>query len=254
MKKLFYFSILLLSVYAQAQVKTTGVKVIGSMSIKVDLNQATSIVTLTMTGPSTKWFAVGFSATSMSSNTPIDCFTYGTAILDQHLSGGHNAAITDATQNLTLVSNTVTGTTRTVVVTRPFSTGDVNDYTFSYGLTTLNIIWAVGPSTNFNSEHNSRGSSNVTFSVDLGIVEIPFANKLSIYPNPSSGAFTISNDRFETIKAIKVYNTEAQLVKEINLESAAAAIPVELTELSSGIYFLEISGISDRVVKKIQIK
>jgi hypothetical protein len=254
MKKLLLITILMLAFQTQAQIKTTGIKVIGSMTIKLDLNQTTSTVTMTMTGPSTKWTTVGFGATSMSSNTPIDCFTYGTAVFDQHLSGGHNAAITDATQNLTLVSNTVTGTTRTVVVTRPFSTGDTNDYVFNYALATLNIIWAVGPTNNFNAEHISKGSSNVSFTVDLGVEEQTFADKLYIYPNPSSGIFNLANDRLETITAIKVYNAKAQLIKEITIESVEPTIPIELTGLATGIYFLEISGTTDRIVKKIQIK
>jgi hypothetical protein len=253
MKKLLLIPILMLAFQAQAQLKTTGVKVIGSMTIKLDLNQTTSVVTMTMTGPSTKWITVGFNATSMSSNTPIDCFTYATSMLDQHLSGGHNKAITDVTQNLTLVSNTVTGTTRTVVVTRPFSTGDANDYTFSYAMTTLSIIWAVGPSTNFNSEHTSKGSATVTFAADLGVEALTFADELSVYPNPSTGTFYISNEGLETITALKVYNAEAQLVKEIPVDSAERTLSIELSGLTAGIYFLEISNTTDRVVKKIQI-
>ncbi|MDI1256281.1 MAG: T9SS type A sorting domain-containing protein [Flavobacterium sp.] len=250
------FTIVLMSMFvtlAFAQQKSTGVKVIGAMTIKIDLDQTTSTATMTMTGPSTKWITVGLGATTMSTNTPIDCFTYTTLVLDQHLSGGHNHAVTDTTNNLTLVSNTVSGTTRTVVVTRPFSTGDTNDYTFTYAMTSINIIWGVGPNTNFNSEHSSHGSTVATFTTVLGIDDIAFADKVTVYPNPSDGNFVIDNRTLAKIETIKIYNTEAQLIKEINTNTSDATILLNITDLSSGTYFLEIANTDDRIVKKIQI-
>ncbi len=242
MKKILVCALLALSSLAGAQVKTTGVKNIGSMTIKIDLNQATSLATFTMTGPSTKWLTVGLHATTMSSNTPIDCMTFSTSLLDQHLSGGHNAAITDATQNYTLVSNTVSGTTRTVVATRPFSTGDANDYTLTYSMTSMSIIWAVGPSTNVNSEHASKGSSSVTFTTVLGLDEPSLDDKLSVYPNPCKEKLSIKNDFRTRIERVAIYNTEAQLGKEINIYADDADIPVSLSGVAYGIYFIEIAA------------
>jgi len=253
MKKILVCSLLALSAIANAQIKSTGVKNIGSMTIKIDLNQATSTATFTMTGPSTKWFTVGLHATTMSTNTPIDCMTFSTSLLDQHLSGGHNAAVTDATQNYTLVSNTVSGTTRTVVATRPFSTGDNNDYTLSYSMTTMSIIWAVGPSTNVNSEHASKGSSSVTFTV-LGLEDLSLDDKLSVYPNPCRENLSIKNDFHTRIQRVAIYNTEAQLVKEINLDVEDTDIPLSLSGIASGVYFVEIAADNDRSVKKIVIE
>ncbi|WP_298150483.1 T9SS type A sorting domain-containing protein [Flavobacterium sp.] len=236
-----------------AQQKTTGVKNIGSMTVKIDMNQATSLLTFTMTGPATKWLSVGLAATTMSTNTPIDVITYTTVLLDQHLSGGHNAAVTDGTNNLTLVSNTVSGSTRTIVATRPFSTGDANDHTFTYATNSINLIWAVGPNTNFNSEHSTKGNTSATFTTVLGVDDITLADKITVYPNPSDGNLLLDNRMLERIENIKVFNTDAQLVKELQPKTSDASIPLNLSGLSSGVYFLEISNADDRIVRKIEI-
>ncbi len=112
-----------------AQQKETALTTIGGMKVKINLNSATSLATITMVGPSSKWLSIGLSTSDMATNK--DVMTYGTTLLDQYFtSNGHVAPTTDATNNLTVVSNTVAGTTRTIVFTRPFSTGDAKDYTF----------------------------------------------------------------------------------------------------------------------------
>ena len=142
-----------------AQQKETALTTIGGMKVKINLNSATSLATITMVGPSSKWLSIGLSTSDMATNK--DVITYGTTLLDQYFtSNGHVAPTTDATNNLTVVSNTVAGTTRTVVFTRPFSTGDAKDYTFVYTMTSLNIVWGIGPSTNVASEHSTFGSKS----------------------------------------------------------------------------------------------
>lgn len=232
---------------AMAQHKTTGTITLGTMSIKIDLNQTTSLVTLTMTGPSTRWLSVGFNATSMTSNT--DCFTYGTSLLDQSLPGGHNAATTDATNNLTLVSNTVVGTTRTVVATRPFNTSDANDFTFSYTMSNLNLIWAIGPSTNVNSQHSNFGSTSLSFT--LGVEDFASLDNLKVYPNPSEGIFMVFNANRCPISKIKVFDANAKLVKEVTSELESQNSSLNLSEMTKGIYFLEISNDNDKTIRKI---
>lgn len=233
-----------------AQQKETSVTSIGSMTIKINLNQATSTATITMTGPATKWISIGLGASSMSTNK--DCITYGTSLLDQHFTGGHVAPTTDVTNNYTLVSNVVSGNIRTVVMTRPFSTGDSFDYTFAYSITSLNIVWAVGPSTNVSSEHNDFGSTTLSFST-LGAEDFTVLDQINLYPNPSNGLFTISKNNLTPITKIRVFDTNAKLLKVITSEFNNDNNSIDLSELSSGMYFLEISNETNQTVKKIII-
>lgn len=252
-KTILFLSLLTVGFYSNAQVKTTGILNLGTqMTLKIDLEQATSTATFTITGPASKWFAVSLNATTMSSNTPIDCIFFGTTLLDRHLNGGHNAPTTDTTNNLTLASNTVAGTTRTIVVTRPFNTGDVKDFVLAYNMAALNIIWAVGQSTNISQQHSVFGSKALSFT--LGTEPIVSLQSLVVYPNPSNGIFALDNSENQPIKSIKVFDSNARLVKEITTDFTTQTIQVNLSDVAKGIYFIEVSNQHDRTVKKISIQ
>lgn len=255
-KSYLLFAVLALINLTNAQTKSTGVVSLRTgtdlTTIKIDLNQATSTATLTMVGPSSRWFSVGFNTTSMTSNT--DVFTSaGTQVIDQVLPGGQIAPNTDTTNNLTVVSNTVSGTSRTVVVTRPFNTGDSKDYTFNYASNSLNIIWAFGPDTNISNEHDRFGSKALTFTT-LGTEDFNSINDIVVSPNPSSGIFTISKNSSIQISKVKIFDTNAKMLKEINVERFDTNNTINLSELSKGMYFMEISSKEDKVVKKVMIE
>lgn len=235
-----------------AQQKETALTTIGGMKVKINLNSATSLATITMVGPSTKWLSIGLSTSDMATNK--DVMTYGTTLLDQYFtSNGHVAPTTDVTNNLTVVSNTVAGTTRTIVFTRPFSTGDAKDYTFAYSLTSLNIVWGIGPSTNVSSEHATFGSKTLTFSAVLANENFASLEDITVFPNPSSGVFNIAKNSMISINKIRVFDSNAKLLKEINTEITDQNNSIDLTGLTSGMYFMELSNDSDQVVKKILI-
>lgn len=231
-----------------AQQRETALTTIGSMKVKINLDQATSTATITLVGPSTKWISIGLNTSSMATNK--DVITYGTSLLDQYfVSNSHVAPANDTTNNLTLVSNTVSGTTRTVVMTRPFNTGDAKDYTFTYSMASLGICWGVGPSTNVASQHSTFGTKTLTFADVLANDTFQLSD-LSVSPNPSNGIFNINAGDLTQIKTIRVFDANAQLVREIN-DFSAQNNAVDLSDLARGLYFMEIANESDSTVKKI---
>ncbi|TRX41298.1 T9SS type A sorting domain-containing protein [Flavobacterium restrictum] len=252
MKKIYLLVLIIgLTTVSFAQNKSTGVVTMGTISLKIDLNQTTSLVTYTITGPTTKWFSIGLNTTSMTAST--DCVTYGTALLDQSLPGGHVAPVTDATNNLTLVSNTISGTVRTIVATRPFNTSDAKDYTYAFSLTNLNVIYAIGSSTNVANQHQTFGSKTLTFTTVLGLADNTTLDKVTIYPNPSTGVFMISKNNATTVSKIKIFDSTARLVKEINVTNDKETT-INLSGFAKGIYFAEIANEDSKVVKKLVIK
>ncbi len=255
MKKMYVlFMIFGMMTVSQAQTKSTGsVSVGGGITIKIDLNNASSTATMTLSGPSNVWFTAGLNATSMMANT--DCFTVnGSSALDQYLPGNHNAAITDPTNNLTLVSNTVLGSTRTVVVSRPFNTADAKDFTFVYNsIGSLNMIWAVGPSTNLASQHTSFGSATLTFTTLLGTAAFSSLDDVAIFPNPSNGIFSLSKNNSFEISKIRVFDSTAKLIKEIRRGSNDQDDIINLSDLSKGLFFIELSNNENKAVKKVVI-
>jgi hypothetical protein len=225
------------------------------MTVKIDLDSSASLATYTLTGPSTKWFAIGLNATTMSTNTPIDVVQYGTSLLDRSLAGGHNAPTTDTTNNLTLVSDTVSGSTRTVVATRPLSTGDSKDYTFNYStINTLNIIWAVGPSTSVGAQHSTYGTKSLTFSTVAGVEDAAKVENLLVYPVPASNTITISNQAGLLIDTVRIFDINARLVRELSPASKDETTTIDVASLDNGTYFVEITGNGNKTVKKIQVK
>ena len=101
MKKISSFLLLLVSLTAFAQTYTTGTVTLSStagltMSIKLDVG---ANVTMTLTGPSARWFAVGFNASSMAAGTDVAAVhTAGTLTnFDANLTG-YSAPATDAQQ------------------------------------------------------------------------------------------------------------------------------------------------------------
>ena len=237
MKKTLYALFLGISSLYYSQAYTTGTVTLGStgMSVKIDTNPNT--VTLTLSGSSTAYLAIGFNASNMGGSC--DGFIYNSTAKTDYKIGSYSTPSADATQNWTVSSNTVSGTTRTIVATRPLSDGDSADYTFTNNGTSLNIIYAKGGSTTL-SQHggsaSSRGAKALTFSAALGVDDTNFTkNKILVYPNPAKDYFSIQNK--ENISSINVFNTVGEKVKSFN--------PVEdrypTNDMKKGVYFIEIT-------------
>ena len=167
--KLLFLSFLLLSAFVQSQTYTTGVVSLSSsaglaMTAKMDVGTQ---VTLTLTGPSGRWFALGFDATSMGTgNDVVMAHTAGTLSSFDASIGGYSAPTADPQQNWTIVSDAVASGVRTIVATRALITGDANDHDFTAATGSLSLIWARAVSASYSfSYHGSsnRGISTATF-------------------------------------------------------------------------------------------
>ena len=253
MKKI-YFTIALFTLItvSVAQTKSTGTKALGSlMTMKIDKDSATSIVTITLTGPSDKWFGIGLNATSMTNGT--DCLYYTTTLVDSKITG-RTTPITDTnTNDWTVSSNTISGTTRTLILTRNF-VGGTGDYTFLYPDSSLNVIWAYGTSATL-SQHpsNAFGSASLTFTT-LGVKDFTALDNITIAPNPSNGVFIISKNNQTTVSKVSIYDRNARVLKVMETQLNSENIPFDLSSFAKGVYFLDIANETDKTVRKIILK
>ena len=228
-KSLFLF-ILGFSYLSLAQSFTTGVVNLSStpglaMSVKLDIG---SNVTMTLVGPSGRWFALGFGAENMEAETDVvGVHSAGTLSNFDAKLIGYAAPVADALQNWTITSNQVVSGVRTIVATRPLDTGDANDYTFSAEEGTLSLIWARGSSNSFS--YGYHGSSN------RGVVSATFTPLVSSSPlalqlfldgyyiygsNPSSMRAARYINLIESGSANPGANTDVDLIT-VELRSAA---------------------------------
>ena len=250
MKKLYIVIALLIGLnVSMAQTKSTGVVSLNNlMTLKIDMNSTNSTVTLTLTGPDNKWFGIGFNTTSMDSG---DCLYYSTSLVDSALTG-QSVPTTDASNEWTVSGNTVSGTTRTLVLTRSFA-GGTGDYTFAYNSNSLNIIWAYGSGlTMVQHALTARGSSNLGFT--LGVDDFTSLDNITIAPNPSNGIFNITKNIQTSISKVTVFDINGKILKVIDSELSLEAIQINLSDFSKGVYFLEITNDIDKVVRKIIIE
>ena len=86
-------------------------------------------------------------------------------------------------------------------------------------------------------------------SVGLGLTENTLTG-ISIYPNPSNGVVTISNEK-GTENTIAVYN---MLGKEVYTSSASSDLTVDLSANGTGVYLVKVSNETGSMVERVVIK
>jgi hypothetical protein len=146
MKRILLLTALLLgTVGMRAQSKATAtVNLLTGMTAKLELNNTTTTATLTFSGPSDRWFGlqIGSFGNNGGMQEGSDVVYYnGTTLIDAFQNGVGAIPSVD-TNNWTMTSNTVVGTTRTIVATRAFNTGSTDDYTIVYADPNIDFAYA----------------------------------------------------------------------------------------------------------------
>lgn len=259
MKKITLLAILVICSVSFAQQKSTGnVTLTANMTVNLTLNNTTSKATLTLTGPSDRWFALQFGSFGGSGGMEAgEDFVYanGTTLVDGNHAGYAQFPNTDASQNWTVTSNTVTSGIRTIIAERNLSTGDTNDYTFNYNNTTIDFAWArrsnAGYALNNHGGGNRGYNTSVPLSTSLGVDNFSLKTS-SIYPNPSNGNFSIETKT--GLDKINVYSLTGVLVETIEVKDKSETVEVSLKNLQTGIYLVELKNENDKSWKKIIIE
>ena len=183
---------------------STGTQtLLSDLSAKIDVNGSTNSTTLTISGPSNVWLAIGFGGQGMFDGA--DVFrTDGTTIVDAR-STGKFLPTADAQQDWTLISNSVSGgSTRTIVATRANDTGDSNDFVFNASASSIPVIYAIGNSTTY-GQHSGNNRGWTILGLTLGVSE---ARRLDfdMNPNPASEKITIQLPSGSTNATVAFYD------------------------------------------------
>lgn len=246
-KTLLFLFFGLLTIGVNGQTKSTGVVSLqAGMTAKLDLNNTSSMATLTLTGPSDRWFALQFGSFAqgqgMESGMDVVYFN-GTTLIDA-VHNGIGSPPSPDTNDWTVSSNTVASGTRTIVATRAFNTASSTDYTFVYANGTIDFAFAKMSSASFSLAYHGGGNRGyaidvpITTALSVGEFEI---NKIAIYPNPATNSFSIKSNA--EIKSVLVYDSNGKLIKKYENQSES----LDVSSLQTGIYFLEIENSENQV-------
>ena len=234
MKKTLLILFLTTSISLFAQSFSTGTQtLLSGLTANINIDADTDITTLTLAGPSNAWFAIGFGNSNMNGTDIL--MTDGSSTLRDAYSTSTVTPQAEASQDWVLVSNNISGSTRTIVATRANNTGDSNDHVFSASAGSLSVIYAIGNTTTY-GYHASRGFT--TLGVSLGIAENKLLN-FEMYPNPVSDALNIQLPTDTEKAEVGVFDISGRLVSSKTISSNDTSIDVQ--KFSKGIYIIRVA-------------
>ncbi|KQT16493.1 secretion protein [Chryseobacterium sp. Leaf404] len=233
MKKILLISGLVLATVAQAQFSSGTVNLTAAaMTVKLDTNASTA--TITLIGDSNSMMGIGFGNSGMASGA--DGFIYNSSANRDYTFGGFTAPSPDPSQDWTETSNTVSGSTRTVLATRSLA-GGAGDFAIPNAAGTISIFYArTGGGTGI-AYHSAgtRGYASLTMAGVLATSDLAAESKKNVlYPNPAKESFGFKNP--EKITSLEIFDSTGRKVKEVhkNLEN------INISDFKSGSYYIEI--------------
>lgn len=238
-----------------AQQKSTGVVTLSTnMSANLTLDSGTSIATLSLTGPNDRWFALQFGSFTggMEAGSDLVYWNNVTLVDARHVGVG-STPTTDATNNWTITSNlnnSPSAGLRTIVATRAFNTGDVNDFTFNFSDTSIDFAWARMSSATYGLAYHGGANRDVTLDRTFTLGTESFSlNDSQLYPNPSNGNFTVLAKT--NLTKINVYTITGGFVKSIEVTDNAIDAEINVSGLETGVYLVELQNDLEKTWKKV---
>jgi len=86
------------------------------------------------------------------------------------------------------------------------------------------------------------------------IIPVNSSEKLTIFPNPTGGIFTIKTSEGENLQQVKVYSMSGMLLYQEKVTGSDSEKTLDLTKLNKGVYFLEIQTGNFKASKKLIIQ
>ncbi|CAA7387383.1 T9SS type A sorting domain-containing protein [Chryseobacterium fistulae] len=237
-KILFILALYTVNIFVFAQYSSGTLFPVGTTGVSVKLETTPSLVTLTLAGPSNCYLGLGAGDAGMA--TGADGFIYNSAsTTDYTFNGIGNTPSADAIQDWTITSNTVSGSTRTIVATRSL-TGSAGDTPIPNAAGNLDVFVARGNETMNLSYHGGANRDYATLPMSLdptlatGEVKTD-PTKYVMYPNPTIETVHFKN--IDLIKSIDVYETTGRKVKTLKWKEGY----IDVSDLKQGNYYLEIT-------------
>jgi methionine-rich copper-binding protein CopC len=200
-----------------------------------------STITITIKGPTDRYFAVGF-GTGMSSGDLVMYSNNGvTTDFRDHNMIGYTTPATDAQQDWTLISNNIVGSQRVIVASRALNSGDLNDLIFNFSDNTQTLFWAKSSSASFGIAYHgagNRGSGILrNWVLDVTGPVITSTNPVdnSTVAAPSSISATYNENLVAGTGTITLFNDSDQTQATFTVPSANVVISGTTATINTGL-------------------
>ena len=99
--------------------------------------------------------------------------------------------------------------------------------------------------------NSSECTFNLTVEGVLSVNEVGIDNVLTLYPNPSQGQLTLRNRSTAVVDAVNLYDVNGRLIKQFNVQGAGVEVQFNMSDVASGMYFVQIITDQGQSVKRI---
>ena len=231
--------------------KITFPSPLSEYSVKIDVTP--TLVTLTQIMPSNKWYSLAFNNGGSMDSGDIIAFINATNISDRTLAG-LQVPPADAVQSWTTISNTVVGSTRTVVSTRALNTGEPDDYVFSASAGSINLACSRASSASFSlAPHDGSANAVTTASYAVTLANTEFVlDDFKMYPNPAKASTIIELPSNIDKAVVKIYDNLGRVVKNQSITTSDNKLTT--SDLTTGSYLVVVRSDYGNATKNLIIE
>jgi Secretion system C-terminal sorting domain/Concanavalin A-like lectin/glucanases superfamily len=148
--------------------------------------------------------------------------------------------ISTTTNNLTITANAINATYQWINCTTNTNIGGATNQSYT---ATANGNYAV-----IVTQNGCSDTSACVSITNVSITKIAANNKISIYPNPNNGVFTIATD-FNT--EINIYDALGREVMKQNINAGKTTI--DLSKEMTGVYYIKMKNAQSQMTKRIVV-
>lgn len=237
--------LMLVATWGFSQSKSTPVISFNSdMTARFSLNNASSKVTLVLTGPSDKWTSLGIG--TASSTTSGDVFVYTTSVIDAI------PTLPSPNGEWNTISNTVASGKRTVTLERTLTNSELNDLQMAFDATNaIDVVWSRSSSAIATAPNINRGSTTAVFTTNLSVGDVSFYDEVLIYPNPTTDELYIKTKT--NLSKVTIYSSTGALVKTLHNKDNSNEFKVNVSDLPKALYIFELQNESEKTWKNVLV-
>mgnify|MGYP006076240781 FL=1 len=227
----------------------------SGMFFSAVMDNLTSSITMTMSGPDDRWLGMGFG--SFMADGDVLIFSNGKVgaahaldAFDYNLTAQSGSGVNiDIQQDWLVISNTVNAGERTIVASRFLNTGDVTDNVLNFSDATVDVVWAKGETaSNTIAYHGvNRGVRNLTWvdpSADISEMENDF--NISIENNE----LTIS-DESGLLYDFQLISLTGEIIDESS--NSVGETIIDVSTFTNKLFIVQVTNINGQFSRKFVI-